>query len=414
MDDDRGDAAVQRSLAARARSVADHIAEAVYTLDPEWRFTYVNPVAARLLGRSGDDLLGCEVWSEFPDLADTQLAEVYHRVATTHEPATFEMYYPPVQRELTIRVYGDRFGLCIAFRDLQEQRLEREGEAATTALMGAVVDVLPASLVIMEKDGTILTTNRSWRQVSERIGRPDAFGSNYYDVVASTVSPASADHLRTVLAAVVDDASEPHDPVDLEAEIDDRRVWFQVQASPVPQTDLLVVTHTDVTSHVQARHTASWAARHDSLTRLANRAHLFDLLGDALRVADHRPVTLLFIDLDGFKAVNDEHGHDAGDDLLRLIAERLQANVRADDTVARLGGDEFVVLSHPAAPSDAHRLEERLRAAFVEPMPLNGGSVRVDISVGVASARPGEDARQLIRRADQAMYEDKRRRRGRA
>lgn len=117
----------------------------------------------------------------------------------------------------------------------------------------------------------------------------------------------------------------------------------------------------------------------------------------------------MFIDLDGFKAVNDAHGHEAGDELLRHTALRLKASVRDYDVVARLGGDEFAVLATELEGSALANIAARMTRALSEPIPWGRGSVSVAGSVGTASfPRHGSDPTTLVRIADEAMYETKR------
>ena len=153
-------------------------------------------------------------------------------------------------------------------------------------------------------------------------------------------------------------------------------------------------------------------AHNDDLTGLANRFVLLDRLGNALARASRGDgrVGVIFIDLDRFKVVNDSLGHDAGDQLLIAVAERLLGAVRPGDTVARLGGDEFVVLSEGSFDeAGAWVLAERLREAIARPFYLAGREVAVSMSAGLAVARGGEavSADGVLRDADLAMYRAK-------
>lgn len=151
---------------------------------------------------------------------------------------------------------------------------------------------------------------------------------------------------------------------------------------------------------------------HDPLTGLANRRLFFEQLEPALaRARRHqRGLALLFIDLDGFKQINDNHGHSAGDQVLMQVALQLQAAVRESDLVARLAGDEFVILIEGVDSADsAQRVVAQIRQRLAEPMALgNGRSVRLAASVGI-SLYPdhGHNANELVHRADQAMYQAK-------
>nr|WP_243407638.1 GGDEF domain-containing protein [Frankia canadensis] len=157
-------------------------------------------------------------------------------------------------------------------------------------------------------------------------------------------------------------------------------------------------------------------ALHDGLTGLPNRAALFERLPTTLKESEreHRPVGFLFIDLDGFKAVNDTLGHQAGDDLLREVAARLRRAVRPSDIVVRLAGDEFAVLcenitSNPAIEAIADRIIDNLAI----PSGTGAECVTVTASVGIATTGPGiTDADELVRAADSAMYAAKKRGRG--
>ncbi|MCO8269119.1 diguanylate cyclase [Actinoplanes sp. TRM 88003] len=148
-------------------------------------------------------------------------------------------------------------------------------------------------------------------------------------------------------------------------------------------------------------------AFHDPLTGLANRMLFYDRLTHA--VATHSRIggqlAVLFIDLDGFKRVNDEHGHHAGDLVLRTVAERLRASLRASDTVARFGGDEFaIILQDIASDGDARAVAERIIADVRKDIDVHGEVAQVSTSIGIAVGHSGRTAEDLIREADVAMY----------
>lgn len=157
-------------------------------------------------------------------------------------------------------------------------------------------------------------------------------------------------------------------------------------------------------------------ANHDPLTGLPNRSYFQDFLGHALARAQREKsqVSLLFIDLDRFKHINDTQGHEVGDQVLRVVANRLDEQLRADDFVARLGGDEFaVVLMHPPASRAASRVAAKLIAALAESFKIGQRRYAIGASIGI-SVYPddAEDANSLLRQADLAMYQAKQRRTG--
>jgi diguanylate cyclase (GGDEF)-like protein len=149
-------------------------------------------------------------------------------------------------------------------------------------------------------------------------------------------------------------------------------------------------------------------AFHDTLTGLANRALFYNRTEHAIAAADriHGPLAVLFVDLDRFKPVNDQLGHAAGDAVLVEVANRLRRCARASDTIGRLGGDEFAILAeHMIHPQDAETIADRIIHAVATPIDLNGTSVTISASVGVAVRQPHHrKADDLLLDADHAMY----------
>lgn len=161
----------------------------------------------------------------------------------------------------------------------------------------------------------------------------------------------------------------------------------------------------------RSRRQLAHQARHDALTGLPNRLNFEELLRRALRPGTFgqlEPFAVMFLDLDGFKEVNDTFGHAVGDELLVQVAARLRGNLRTGDLVARQGGDEFLVLLRPASAAEALVTGRRLLASLSEPVAVRGHAMHISASIGV-SLFPlhSRDAAELCRRADLAMYQAK-------
>ncbi len=197
-------------------------------------------------------------------------------------------------------------------------------------------------------------------------------------------------------------------------------IWVDLAGVELPGSDgaslWMMVDITQSKAH-EAR--MERAALHDALTGLPNRLLLGDRLKQAIAGAERsgHVFALAYLDLNGFKQINDSHGHDAGDEVLKAVAARLHAGLRASDTVARLGGDEFVVLLTPAqAPTEAEPVLNRLLDALIQPITLSSGvQVSVGSSLGLAHFPvDGATPDALMRHADEAMFANKRAGRARA
>lgn len=174
----------------------------------------------------------------------------------------------------------------------------------------------------------------------------------------------------------------------------------------------------DISERKDAERRIAHMARHDALTDLANRTLFRERLLQEIAArrrgrkgakADAEGFAILSLDLDRFKAVNDSFGHQAGDTLLRIVAERLRAVVRVEDTVARIGGDEFTIIqTAPTQPENSQILSRRLIDAIREPIVIEGRRVDVGVSIGIAlAAQDDADADELCRQADLALYRAK-------
>ncbi|MFJ4964271.1 Cyclic di-GMP phosphodiesterase Gmr [Streptomyces sp. ADI96-02] len=192
--------------------------------------------------------------------------------------------------------------------------------------------------------------------------------------------------------------------------------WLNVESTVNRHQGGLLLNSRDVTERVRLQAQLQHNAEHDPLTDLPNRALFTARVRQALggRRAADPGTAVLFIDLDGFKAVNDTIGHQAGDELLIQAARRLQDSVRAGDTAARLGGDEFAALiigdgtrDQGAREYQVHEIAERLRLTLSQPYRIGASEVRVAASIGVAFAEPAISPTDLMRNADLAMYRAK-------
>lgn len=282
----------------------------------------------------------------------------------------------------------------------------------------SVLDALQLEAVVIAPDGTVVETNAAWRSRTRAacahvphcgVGQP------YLDSCpVRALEAAAAERLRQGVNAVLA-GERPEAELDCPA-APNAPSWLAVRIAALPGDEHgALVTWTDITRHKQAEAALAHAAARDPLTELPNRTLFMDRLAHSLRLRGDRRVAVLFLDLDGFKLVNDRLGHLAGDELLVECARRLALALRPGDTLSRFGGDEFAVLCEQVgSEAAAVAVAERLLAALLPTVTIEGTAVATGASIGIALSRSGADADGLLREADSAMYLAKERGRGRA
>lgn len=303
-------------------------------------------------------------------------------------------------------------GATFGRRDARAEELARREEALREA--AAVLDAfeaLPSPAALVRSDGTVRAANAAWR--AEAHQRPDlVMVGDRYDLAWRTLTGPGA--MAAAVAGVLRGdlerlSSEQTLPVSGDGA--ERALLVQLQGLDLPDGEHgLLAVHIDMSEQRRREQQLLHDATHDHLTGLGNRALLVRRLEVAIERQRRYGVGygLLYLDLDGFKGVNDRFGHVAGDELLREVGQRWRPLVRSPDVMARVGGDEFVVLveqAHDDAP--AHALAARLVAALAEPVTTASGSVHVEVTVGVALPTTAQTPAEALTEADAAMYRRK-------
>lgn len=273
-----------------------------------------------------------------------------------------------------------------------------------------ILNSIPSPVFLIDREHRIVMGNDAFFN----------FTQTTPDEVLNTVGQVPAEQ-HAVFWKVDDEVFETGEPNENEEVATDRSgtphiVLTRKRLIHLPTKDgvtpFIIAVISDVTRIREAEARARYLAGHDALTGLANRAQLNERLSESIELArrSNSKVGLLLLDLDGFKAVNDQHGHAAGDELLRVIAKRLNSHVRVVDTVARLGGDEFCVIQVGVQqPSGAFVLAERLVNALEQPVVMGSAKFSVTASIGVALYPDDSvDPEELYKGADAALYHVKR------
>ncbi|HEX4871525.1 MAG TPA: PAS domain S-box protein [Nevskiaceae bacterium] len=408
-----------RRAARLAEGVIDHLAEGVVTTDPAGVIRFANARALRMFGYGREELVGVSVTKLLPvpflntpgvrltdySGAGNRQGRLPRVVGWRKDATTF-----PVELQVAPMTVDGAEGLVVITRDITE-RLKGEN---LSQRLGRLLDAAAEEIYIFDAQSLcFVEVNRGARR---NLGYhpSEMTRMGLLSISADLDAATFQDHLARLRGGEAENliyrcrhrrADGSQYPVEV------RLSYSREEEPPV-----FMAIAIDISERESAEDRLRFLAHHDGLTGLPNRALFLDRLRQALLMADrgHRQVAVAFLDLDRFKAINDVHGHDVGDQVLRETASRLQQVLRQSDTVARLGGDEFVVLaSGLRSLEDAHAVGSKIVEAFAAPMQLDGLSLKVAPSVGLTLYPADEaEAEELMRHADAAMYQAKQSGRG--
>lgn len=398
--------------ARRAEAIVDHVAEAVLTADAGGLVRSANARALRLFGYGADEMLRMTMPRLLPvpfmntpglKLADyvaggsARLPKVagWRKDATTF-PA--ELLVEPMAVDGETR-------LVVVVRDLTE-RLRSQSLAQR---LGRLLDAASEEVYVFDAQSLyFIEVNRGARR---NLGlKPEQLARMSLTSIATDLEPAT---LQGYLAKLRggDDSHLSYKTRHRRADGSTYPVEVRLSFSRDEEPPVFMAIALDITEREAAERRARQLAHHDPLTGLPNRTLLFDRLKQAMHGVGRsdRQLALFFLDLDGFRAVNDRLGHEAGDRLLRMVADRLGSGLRAADTVARLGGDEFVVLAQGQRDADdARRLATKILEQFEVPFDIGGEPVALSTAVGISLfPQDRADADTLLRHAQGAMQQAK-------
>lgn len=287
---------------------------------------------------------------------------------------------------------------------------EVEAKSSIQRFVG-MLNVIADPVMIIDEDLSIVYANpaafSAMPAAASDTGRfHPAFTESWRTVVDEAVPAARRDGSWTGELRGVDRHGEPATYL----------ASMSVDRDPTTGKDFVTSISRDITALKRAEDVLRHQARRDPLTGLPNRRALFDRLDEVLDLPPHEVrvegpdlgTAVLFVDLDAFKPVNDQHGHEAGDAVLVAVAERIHRGLRDGDSMARIGGDEFVIVCEGLTEAEAVDIAERVIQRSAEPVAVDRGDDRimatVGASVGVAFAEAGVTGGELVRRADNAVY----------
>lgn len=410
-----GDLATERA-AQRVYEFLDDIPLAAVALGFDGRIMHCNQVLSTLFGRAVPDLLG-QHWIDGHVQADDRVrvaALIDGAIAPSALPAEIEFQIGTSAGDRLFRWHltlirdfsGHPLSIAMLGSDITQWR--RLGNHLR--LTAQMFDSSHEAMVITDRHNNIVSVNEAFTELTgyspaEAIGRnPSILKSGRHDT----------DFYRAMWQSIVEQGYWRGDVWDRKK---DGSIYPKFLAISAMCDEKNTITNFsaifyDVTERKALEEKLDYLAHYDPLTGLPNRMLLQDRLEQAIAGAERlrQKFALLFIDLDGFKPINDSYGHSVGDDLLKLVGQRLLKVVRRMDTAARLGGDEFVVILTDVRSADnAARVADKLVAGLSEPYTCRGQTVSVSASIGV-SIYPNDElvANELLRTADEALYKAKR------
>jgi diguanylate cyclase (GGDEF)-like protein/PAS domain S-box-containing protein len=320
----------------------------------------------------------------------------------------YSSHFPVLNNGVTQQVF------CMEFDISERHMLEDSLQHA-----GRVFDNARNAMLVLDADHRVLALNRAFTDLSglqaeQIVGKP---APGLFEAAEARAEPRSEGTAQPALRDVWQLSSEHgHWEGELVVTRSDGQaapVWVALTAirGPTGTVNSFVAVLTDISERKAAEQRARHQAEHDALTGLPNRVLFLDRLEQALAKVkrQHSRFALMFLDLDNFKAINDTHGHHAGDAVLQQVGLRLTQCVRAVDTVSRLGGDEFVVLLADIGGVDqAAHVADTIMKALAQPMHASGQELSLTVSIGIAiGPGDGDDVDALLRHADSAMYHAK-------
>ncbi|MEV6280882.1 diguanylate cyclase [Nocardia sp. NPDC051832] len=419
------DAYDAEELAQRYRSLVDHTPDGI-CVHQDGLVVYVNQATIRLLGAAGsEDILGKPV-TQFvhPDSVPGMLDRISHLTTAGAASHPTEMQLlrldgrpVPVETVSVLTPWQHHFAYQVVIHDLTAQRAAEQAQRLAEEHFTTVVSQLEEGVVVIDRNGRIESANPAAGRI---FGKPEhaeeLVGLSIHEL-PMVLLDANAQPLppsRHPIARTLETGETITGYTFGVDRADGQRRWLSGSSrllNPDDPASPAVSSFADVTEFRASRRQLEYQATHDSLTGLANRSLILSQLAAALASsADPQVSTVLFIDLDGFKAINDTLGHAIGDTVLQIVAQRLQRALRGDDLVGRLGGDEFLVLlAGPTRREDLDALVQRLRSTMSEPIVARGHRIEVNASIGVTELVQGDHRtpEAVLHDADVAMYRAK-------
>ncbi|MFI5387523.1 MAG: EAL domain-containing protein, partial [Fimbriimonadales bacterium] len=397
------------------RALIENASDIVTVLSPNGEITYTSPSVKRILGYEADELIGKIAFElihpdDLPGVAEGFVALVANpgtidlvEFRFRHKSGSWEI----LEASGCAHTDNDGLHVIVNSRDITDRRQAEDASRQNAELFSKAFQASPAAITITDGEtGSFVNVNNAFLRLTGYSDQ-ETIGTSAEEL-GLWEEPAERERFRQAFARSGSVAN-------FEAVFQTRTgdLMYGVMSAEQIELDgrrcVLSIVH-DITERKQAEQTINHLAYHDPLTGLPNRALFRDRLNTALaRARRHKEVvSVMFLDLDRFKLVNDTLGHAVGDSLLQSVASQLKQLLREEDTIARIGGDEFTILLPDLALGDVTQVVERVLCCVKAPRSLGGREMRVTTSIGICQfPGDGDDSETLMRNADIAMYRAK-------
>lgn len=402
----------------RFRDLVETTTDWIWETDADFRYTYVSPRIKDLLGYRPEELIGKTPFDMMPDEVARQRAQ---------NAKTYIEKQAPIDQVQTTRLHRDGHevfvetsglpildgtGQLIGYRGVtrditRRKEMENALRESETHLRDIVLHA-PIGLATVSLEGRFMDANQSLSIITG-YRKEELLALTFQEITHPEDLESDLDNARKLISGEIPFYKMEKRYVRKDGSI----VWIQLTASllrnPEGTPMHFIAQIEDISERIETKKRLNHLAYYDTLTDLPNRRFLIEKFEWALVQAKRhdRSLAIMFLDLDGFKQVNDGLGHDIGDELLKAVAVRLASCVRKGDIVSRQGGDEFIiVLPEISHPNDAALVAEKIIDSLKMPVEVGTHRVRIGTSIGIAvyPIDGNEDAGDLMKKADQAMY----------
>jgi len=406
-----------RQSEEKHRSILENIRESYFEVDLAGNFTFFNDSLCRLTGCSREELVGMN-YSKFSDKEISKIVfQTFNKVFLTGEPA--EGFDWPTTRKDGIKIYvsasislrkdpaGKPVGFRGVLRDVTERKRMEEALRQNEERYRSIIEQMHDGYFEIDLAGSFVHFNEAACRT---------YGYNKEELMGLNYKQYTDKETGRKLFEVFTELYKTGIPVKAHAleliRKDGTKSFNEISVSLVKNAKGEAIGFRgiarDITERKRGEEQIRHMATHDALTGLPNRTMFGQLLNQAIKTAKrhNHQLAVLFIDLDGFKIINDTLGHEAGDLLLQTVATRFKQRLRSMDIVARLGGDEFVILIEEIHyPDHLVKIAQKILSAALQPVTLMGEECRVTVSIGISIyPKDAPDEKALIKTADRAMY----------